>query len=95
MPRAVAGKFAAALARTAGSEDGGDIVIEPSAEAPREGGGRHRKASNAEQRPRRAGPPPQSTSRGKHAKPRGPRPERGENKAWPGKRPGNRMQGWV
>jgi ATP-dependent RNA helicase DeaD len=87
VPRAVAGKFAAALTRTAGTEDGGDILIEPSTEAPRETAGRHGRTSNAQQRPTRAVPAPQSTSRGKHAKPRGPRPERAGNKGWPGKGP--------
>ena len=38
VPRASADKFAAALLRTAGAEDGGDIAIERSTEAPRDPG---------------------------------------------------------
>lgn len=36
VPKAIAGKFASALERTAGAEDGGDVTIEPSPEAPHE-----------------------------------------------------------
>jgi ATP-dependent RNA helicase DeaD len=39
VPRAIADKFADALTRTAGAEDGGDIRIEPSPDAPGAGGG--------------------------------------------------------
>src|SRR6478609_7657177 len=45
VPRAVADKFAGALTRTAGTEDGGDVRIEPSPEAPRDAGRPQRNAS--------------------------------------------------
>src|SRR5690606_13172258 len=87
VPRAVAGKFTAAIARTAGTEDGGDVTIEPAPDTPREAARHNRKVSNAAPRRARPGEPPQSTSRGRNAKPRGPRPPRDEGKAWPGKGP--------
>ncbi|MBB5719700.1 ATP-dependent RNA helicase DeaD [Stakelama sediminis] len=51
VPRAIAGKFAAALERTAGSdEDGEDIRIEPSDEAPRDSGPAHRRGAQPSRR---------------------------------------------
>jgi ATP-dependent RNA helicase DeaD len=90
VPRAVADKFAAALARTAGAEDGGDVRIEPSPEAPHDAGRPHRKASG----PRgHAGPPhkgprggaPRGGRTGNEAKPRAGRPDGQAGKAWPKK----------
>src|SRR5690606_29887088 len=43
VPRPIADKFAAALARTAGSEDGGDVTIELSPDSPRDTARQHRK----------------------------------------------------
>ena len=43
VPRSVAPKFAAALLRTAGAEDGGDVLIEQAASSPREAAREHRK----------------------------------------------------
>jgi ATP-dependent RNA helicase DeaD len=54
VPRAIAGKFAAALTRTAGAEDGGDIHIEPSLRGPREAARQNRKSSGP---PRASGRP--------------------------------------
>ena len=90
VPRPVAAKFTAALARTAGTEDGGDVTIEPAPDTPRDAARQHRKASNASNaapRAHRSGEAPQSTFRGKNAKPRGPRPPRDDKKPWPGKGP--------
>ncbi len=47
VPRLIAAKFTAALARTAGTEDGGDVTIEPAPDTPRDAARQHRKASNA------------------------------------------------
>ena len=46
VPRAIADKFADAVQRTAGSEEGGDIHIEPSAEGPRQVARENRRAGN-------------------------------------------------
>src|SRR5690606_26405119 len=63
VPRAIADRFAAALARTAGTEEGGDVTIEPAAEGPRAAAREHRKSS-----PRgRAGGPPKGV--GNEARP--------------------------
>ena len=82
VPRAVAGKFASALERTAGTEDGGEVRIEPSPDSPRDAARHNRKASGP------AGGRP-GASKGPHrsndAKPRADRPERGAKKAWPKK----------
>src|SRR4029079_15983140 len=78
VPRTVADKFAAALARTAGSEDGGDVRIEPSPEAPRDAGRPHREASG----PRG---PHKGSRAGNDAKPRTDRPHGETRKAWPKK----------
>src|SRR5688572_12796882 len=60
VPRAIADKFATALARTAGAEDGGDVVIERSAEPPaarpHHGAGKpHARPAGAGRKPPRAG----------------------------------------
>ena len=62
VPRAIADKFTSAVARTAGAEDGGDIVIEPSPEAPREAARQNRKASGG---PRTAARPARAPAGGK------------------------------
>jgi len=54
VPQASAARFAAAVARTAGGEEGGDIVIEPSPEGPREAARQNRKGPPTAQR--RPGP---------------------------------------
>jgi ATP-dependent RNA helicase DeaD len=51
VPRAIAGKFTAALSRTAGAEDGGDVLIEPAPDTPRAAAREHRKAAGSHQRP--------------------------------------------
>src|SRR6186713_1213190 len=69
VPRAVADKFAGALTRTAGTEDGGDVRIELSPEAPRDAGRPHRSSGG----PRgHAGPPkgPRGARPGNDVKPR-------------------------
>jgi ATP-dependent RNA helicase DeaD len=61
VPRPIADKFAAALVRTAGSEDGGDVTIELSPDTPRDTARQHRKGpgtgvpSSAGPRPDRPG----------------------------------------
>jgi ATP-dependent RNA helicase DeaD len=45
VPRAIADKFASALIRTAGSEDAGDVLIEPSPDSPRDAARQHRKSA--------------------------------------------------
>jgi ATP-dependent RNA helicase DeaD len=55
VPRAIAHKFAAALARTAGAEDGGDVVIEQSPDTPRDVARRQHKAAKALARPHYSG----------------------------------------
>ena len=56
VPRAIAAKFGAALARTAGSEDGGDVLIELSPDTPRDTARQHRKGNTGAER---QGRPPQ------------------------------------
>jgi ATP-dependent RNA helicase DeaD len=72
VPRAVADKFAAAVARTVGTEDGGDIVIEVAPDTPREVARHHRKA-NADGPPRHQIVRPTGAPRGDHK----PRPHKG------------------
>jgi ATP-dependent RNA helicase DeaD len=89
VPRTVADKFADAVARTAGSEEGGEIVIEAAPEGPREvarenrrstGGAPHRKGPSPHVKRRDGGDAPQSTSRGA---PRSPPPSRGPRSEGP------------
>jgi ATP-dependent RNA helicase DeaD len=56
VPRAIAGKFAAALARTATEEDGGDVLIEPSPDSPREAARDTRRGNDTPMRPKTARP---------------------------------------
>jgi ATP-dependent RNA helicase DeaD len=79
VPRTIADKFASALTRTAGSEDGGDVTIELAPDTPREVA-RHRAPTSA--RPKRG---PQSKGAPNDGKPRGPRDGNGPKKAWPKK----------
>ncbi|MXO74730.1 DEAD/DEAH box helicase [Altererythrobacter aerius] len=73
VPRAIADKFAAALQRTAGTEDGGDVLIEPATDSPREVARERRKGNDRGPRPPRPGGP-------------GPRaPGAGLVKPWPKK----------
>ncbi len=51
VPRAIASKFASAVARTAGSEDGSDVLIEPAPGAPPEAP-RHSRSAEPANRPR-------------------------------------------
>ncbi len=61
VPRAIAGKFASALERTAGAEEGSDVVIEPAPDTPRDAARQHRRnANDSARRPERRGPPPHS-----------------------------------
>ena len=45
VPRAIAGKFSAALSRTGGAEDGDDVRIEPAPDTPRDAARQNRKAA--------------------------------------------------
>jgi ATP-dependent RNA helicase DeaD len=54
VPRAIAEKFASAVARTAGTEDGGDVQIEAAPDTPREAARQNRKGNDAKPRPQRA-----------------------------------------
>jgi len=88
VPRAVAEKFASALARTAGTEDGGDVRIEASPDTPRDAARQHRKPSG----PGRSGPAEgvriearKGARAGNDAKPRANRPDGAAKKAWPKK----------
>jgi ATP-dependent RNA helicase DeaD len=86
VPRAIADKFASALARTAGTEDGGDVRIEPSPDTPRDAARQHRKAAGP--RGPFKGPrdgPPRGARAGNDAKPRAARPDGAAKKAWPKK----------
>ncbi|WP_324262334.1 DEAD/DEAH box helicase [Altererythrobacter sp. H2] len=71
IPRAIADKFAAAVLRTVGTEEGGDIMIEVATETPRETARQHRKAGG-----------PQERHRGGPGGPGGPG---GGRKVWPKK----------
>jgi ATP-dependent RNA helicase DeaD len=81
VPRAAADKFAAALARTAGTDDGGDVTIELSTEAPRDAGRPQRAGGKPHGRP---GGPRQGPRAGNDARPR-PAGSGGPKKAWPKK----------
>jgi ATP-dependent RNA helicase DeaD len=93
VPRAVADKFAAALARTAGIEDGGDIAIERSLETPRDAARQHQKAAkgysragpSGSSRKEPSGAARKSSRPGSDARPRPSGPGRSANKAWPKK----------
>jgi ATP-dependent RNA helicase DeaD len=80
VPRAIAEKFAAAVGRTAGTEDGGDVWIEAAPDTPRDAARRQRK----ETAPQRAGPPRKGRS-GNDAAPRSARPDGPGKKTWPKK----------
>ncbi|MBW8785511.1 MAG: DEAD/DEAH box helicase [Novosphingobium sp.] len=88
VPRTVADKFAAAVARTASTEDGGDVRIEASPDTPRDAARQHRKASARAPSGRDsvAGDRRTGTPAGNDAKPRADRPDR-PPKAWPKKPP--------
>jgi ATP-dependent RNA helicase DeaD len=81
VPRAAAAKFIAALARTATSEDGGDVNIEPSAEAPRDAARQNRKASAQPGRPNQSDRSRPQSDRPQRNGPRRPaKPHRGARK---------------
>jgi ATP-dependent RNA helicase DeaD len=87
VPRAAADKFAAALARTAGTEDGGDVTIERSTEAPRDAGRPQRQGGKPHVRPGAGYKGPRT---GHDARPRpggSGGPGGGPKKAWPKKKP--------
>ncbi|QDM41456.1 DEAD/DEAH box helicase [Altererythrobacter sp. TH136] len=76
IPRAIAGKFAAAVARTANPDDDGEVMIEPSPDTPREAAHQQRQPG-----PRGAGRGP--APRGGNYAPRGDKPApRGDKKPW-------------
>ncbi|MEO6151970.1 MAG: DEAD/DEAH box helicase [Croceibacterium sp.] len=52
VPRAIAEKFSGAVARTAGTEDAGDVNIERAPDSPRDAAKVHRKDAKVEARPR-------------------------------------------
>jgi len=83
VPRAVADKFASALARTAGTEDGGDVLIEASPDTPRDAARQHRKASgpSGSHKGPRAGPL-RGARAGNDAQPRAARPAGTSKKPW-------------
>lgn len=56
IPRSIADKFAAALVRTAGAEDGGDVAIERSLDTPRDAARRQQKAASMHAPPGPSGP---------------------------------------
>jgi ATP-dependent RNA helicase DeaD len=86
VPRASAEKFAAAAARTAGSEEGGDISIEFSPDGPRENARQNRKVPGGQQRfhhsrPATAGSgPARSAGQGKEARKGSHKPHKGGRK---------------
>jgi ATP-dependent RNA helicase DeaD len=81
VPRAIAAKFSAALARTATGEDGGDVNIELSAEAPREAARQNRKASGHPGRPNQSDRVRPQSDRPQRKGPRKPaKPHRGARK---------------
>ncbi|MBW8785579.1 MAG: DbpA RNA binding domain-containing protein, partial [Novosphingobium sp.] len=88
VPRPVADKFAAAVARTAATEDGGDVRIEASPDTPRDAARQHRKgfARAPSSREGVGGDRHTGTRAGNDAKPRADRPDR-PPKAWPKKPP--------
>jgi ATP-dependent RNA helicase DeaD len=56
VPRAIAGKFTSAIGRTAGTEDGGDVLIQLAPDSPRDAARQHRKGAGGPQRPGRVKP---------------------------------------
>jgi ATP-dependent RNA helicase DeaD len=50
VPRAIAGKFISGIGRTAGTEDGGDVLIELAPDSPRDVARQHRKDAGGPQR---------------------------------------------
>jgi ATP-dependent RNA helicase DeaD len=78
VPRAVAEKFTSAVARTVGTEDGGDILIEVAPDSPREVARHHRKGDSPPNRQivRPTGGAPRSDHKGDH-KPRHNGPSKG------------------
>ncbi|MBT2134933.1 DEAD/DEAH box helicase [Croceibacterium sp. LX-88] len=90
VPRTIADKFASALVRTAGTEDGGDVSIEPSPDTPRDAAREHRKGARSHERPGHSGPPrkgPPGAARkagrsGNDAKPRPADSAKGPKKPW-------------
>jgi ATP-dependent RNA helicase DeaD len=81
VPRVVADKFSSAVARTVGTEDGGDILIELAPDSPREVARHHRKGNAP---PGRQIVRPTGAPRGEHRGNQGgdhkPRPQGGPNK---------------
>ncbi len=80
IPRAIAQKFTSAVARTAGSEEGGDVVILPAPDTPRQAARanrKHARASKPAHAPapfgKRQGPPKAGVSQKNGAKRRAPR----------------------
>ena len=74
VPRAIADRFASAVQRTAGTEDGGDVAIELAPDTPRDTARQNRKGNDTRPRPAHAG------GEGKkpwHKRPhrKGPRPQ--------------------
>ncbi len=87
IPRASADKFAAALSRTAGAEDGGDVTIERAPDTPREAARENRKAAGPA-RVHSAGPRGAGAGagpRGPDSRPRPAGPGGPPRKAWPKK----------
>jgi len=91
VPRAVSEKFATALARTASAaaEDGGEVLIERSPQAPREAARQNRKASGPA---RRSGPPHSGQDKLREDRPQ--RNAKGPKKVWP-KKSGPKKPGKV
>lgn len=74
VPRAIAGKFASALERTAGAEEGSDVVIEPAPDTPRDAARQHRRnANDSARRPERRSPPPPHSKGPRKPHRKGPR----------------------
>ena len=90
IPRAVVDKFSAALGRTAGTEDGGDVMIERSPETPRDTARQQRRESAPKAdagSPRRGSRP--TSSQATNARTGTEQPSRPAKKAWP-KKPAGR-----
>ena len=78
VPRAIADRFASAVARTAGTEDGGDVAIEVAPDTPRDAA-RQRKREGNDRAPRgdvKARPVHHGRPTNAPQKPRGPKPHR-------------------
>src|SRR5690554_252094 len=74
VPRAIAGKFASALERTAGAEEGSDVVIEPAPDTPGDAARPHRRnATDSARRPERRSPPPPHSKGPRKPHRKGPR----------------------